>query len=78
MGVCVLERWLHDTPEASNPSPGDSGSMDNGSGGHAITDKEDRRHHPGIADEEPMPAASQDRCFSGSPTGPLESRQGAG
>ena len=73
MGVCVLERWLHDTSEARNPSPGD-----NGSGGHAITNKEDRRHHPETADNEPMPAASQDRCFSGFPTGSSESLQGAG
>jgi hypothetical protein len=73
MGVCVLEKWLHDTSEASNPSPGD-----NGSGGHALTNKEDSRHHPGMADKGPMPAASQDRCFSGSPTESLESRQGAG
>jgi hypothetical protein len=78
MGVCVVERWLHDTSEASNPSPGDSGSGDNGSGGHEITNKEDWRRHPGIADKEPAPAASQARCFSGSPTRSLESRQGAG
>jgi hypothetical protein len=78
MGVCVLEKWLRDNSEASNPSPGDNASGDNGAGGHAIIDKEDTRRHPGIADKETAPAASQDRCFSGSPKGSSESRQGAG
>lgn len=77
MGVCVLERWLHDAVEARNPSPGNNGSGDNGSGDPASIN-EDSQHHLEMAGKGSMSTASGDRRFSGSPTGSLESRQGAG
>ena len=87
MGVCVLERWLHDAVEARNPSPGNNGSGDNGSGDNGSGDNgsgdpasinEDSQHHLEMAGKGSMSTAPGDRRFSGSPTGSLESRQGAG